>query len=287
MTPGRRAGLGAALLALAGALAPGAPGATQAQPAVSALTIPSVGRNDVAATTGELFLPAAAGPVPALVLLHGCAGVQPFHRAWAREIAAQGIAVLLPDQFTPRGVDRTCERTGGRMVEQRERRADTYAALHLLAARPDIDADRIAVMGFSNGAMTVLNALIPGLNDAPVPRFRAGIALYPDCTGFRGIGVGAPMLILVGQKDDWTPAAVCDEYLRRLPGTSAPVQLKTYPGAHHSFDDPEQRTFHLARAVNPHARFGHGATVGYDRAAHEAARADVRDFLRQHLLGRP
>ena len=39
-------------------------------------------------------------------------------------------------------------------------------------------------------------------------KFRAAVAFYPPCRGFRG-NVTIPTLILIGERDDVTPAADC------------------------------------------------------------------------------
>lgn len=252
-------------------------------PRTEPVGFPPLGRSDVDQTSGQLHLPAGPGPFPAVVVLHGCGGVRGNSHRWAEELTRLGVAALVADHFGPRGVDSICERYGGRMVEQRERRRDTYGALVYLSRRPEIDASRIAVMGFSHGGLATIHALVPGLNDPASPRFAAGIALYPDCSGYISLKLSAPLLILIGEKDDWTPVSVCQGLIDKLPPGSAPASMEVYPGAYHSFDEEGQRWMYLAAVFNPHKRSQYGATIGYDRAAHQAAIAHVREFLQRHL----
>jgi hypothetical protein len=51
----------------------------------------------------ELYLPAATPPPGAIVILHGCDGVGPHYRQWARRLTEWGYAALLIDSFGPRG----------------------------------------------------------------------------------------------------------------------------------------------------------------------------------------
>jgi dienelactone hydrolase len=245
------------------------------------------GHADIAATTGELFLPPGKGPFAAVVILHGCGGIQENAYAWANELVRLGLAALVADHFTPRGVQRICERYGGRMVEQRERRRDTYGALRYLSERGDIDGKRIGIMGFSNGGLATVNALVAGLNDPADLRFKAGIALYPDCTGYIGLSVKAPLLILIGEKDDWAPASACRRLIDQLPAGSETVQMQVFPGAHHAFDVVGQRWYFLAQAVNPHRSSGFGATISFQAEAHQLAIQQVKIFFRHHLLEVP
>lgn len=248
-----------------------------------AVTIPSVGRSDVVSTRGELFLPRGQGPFAAVIVIHGCGGVRSNSWAWAGDLARAGYAALVVDHFGPRGINRICEREGGRIVEQRERRVDTFSGLHYLAGRAEIDKNRIGLLGFSHGGMTVLNSLLPGMQDPPDLRFKAGIAIYPECSGYIGLSFTAPVLILAGEKDDWTPASVCQQLVTRLPAGSRPARIETYPNAHHAFDEVGQGYFYVSRAVNPYATSGFGATVEYNRDAHERAKVHVRDYFSQQL----
>ena len=53
---------------------------------------------------GLLVHPEGAGPFPAVVLLHGCDGIQPFQEQWADDLANWGYAALLADTHGPRGM---------------------------------------------------------------------------------------------------------------------------------------------------------------------------------------
>ena len=46
----------------------------------------------------------------------------------------------------------------------------------------------------------------------------------------------APVLILIGDKDDWTPAEPCRQLTAAARAAGYPVTIKIYPGAHHAFD---------------------------------------------------
>jgi hypothetical protein len=89
--------------------------------------------------------------------------------------------------------------------------------------------------------------------------FAAAIAFYPDCVSGPWVPAyrpAAPLLILAGEIDDWTPSAPCQRLADQTQRRGQPVSIKIYPGAHHSFD-----TYGPTRRV-PEARQGRGATVG-------------------------
>lgn len=97
----------------------------------------------------ELLLPAAEGPVPGAVILQG-SGTSDRTNAWARAIAealvGEGLAVLLTDK-------RGSGASGGdwRTAGFGDLAGDALAGLELLAARPEVDAARVGLVGLSQG----------------------------------------------------------------------------------------------------------------------------------------
>jgi acetyl esterase/lipase len=84
-----------------------------------------------------------------------------------------------------------------------------------------------------------------------------------------------PVLMLLGARDDWTPAAPCEALAARSRAQGHPVKAVTYPDAGHAFDVAHVR----GRAHIADARGGRGATVAYDPAAHADTEKQVRAFL--------
>ncbi|WP_058377205.1 dienelactone hydrolase family protein [Pandoraea norimbergensis] len=198
--------------------------------------------NSKAIIEGTLTLPENAPPVvPAVIILHGSSGVNPGERVWAARMNALGYASFIVDSFTGRGI-RNTEKDQTQLSMAADI-ADAYAALRLLATDPRIDKRRIAVMGFSRGGFASLySALAPFQQRAADDdlRFAAHVAFYPSC----GISYesarldGAPILMLVGGKDNYTPAAPCVAYADTLRAKGAQVVIKEYPNAYHAFDRP-------------------------------------------------
>jgi dienelactone hydrolase len=124
---------------------------------------------------GWLYAPAMPGPHPAVVALHGCAGLEASdgkpgarHDDWGRRLSAEGALALFPDSFGSRGLG------------SRERVADAEAALRFLVARADVDPKAVSLLGWSNGGSTTLYAVEPKHAPTGVDFARA-IAFYPGC----------------------------------------------------------------------------------------------------------
>jgi dienelactone hydrolase len=105
---------------------------------------------------GRLEKPPLSGPLPLVILLHNCAGIDgsPSLASWAQLLWAQGYATFRLDSFTARGYSNVCATTG--KVRPSERAQDVFAAAYLLAARPDVRPDRMAVLGLSHGGGTAV-----------------------------------------------------------------------------------------------------------------------------------
>lgn len=181
---------------------------------------------------GRLKKPDGVGPFPAVVLLHGCGGISPKRdRRWAERLAGWGYVALQVDSFRPRGLSSVCTYSGHDATDiLRQRVTDAYDAKRYLAGLSFVDRSRIAVMGWSHGGTTTLEMLFRETDDP----FRAAVAFYPRCARMLA-RLNAPLLILIGEADDWTPAGRCVEKMPKEQAVSE-VTLKLYPGAFHGFD---------------------------------------------------
>jgi dienelactone hydrolase len=291
--PARRAVL---LAWLAGALAGCAAPASD----VVVATTPDGAQERIPTTVGK---PDGPGPFPAVVILHDCSGLGPRSSGapdrWSRELVAAGYAVLIPDSFTTRGwPDGICtDPSPGRAdVAPGQRARDAYAALAYARTLPYVDGRRVGLMGGSHGGSTTLAAIAASeaFREAlAVDRrggFKAAVALYPGCGAAFGAWRGrtgvyrpvAPVLILIGEKDDWTPAPPCVRLAASARGAEHPVTIIVYPGAHHAFDSDRPVRFRAAR-VNANAPGGRGATTGGDAAAWTDSVRRVLEFFGRHL----
>ena len=168
----------------------------------------------------------------------------------------------MADSFTTRGYpDGVCtDRSRGRDdVSPGRRVRDAYAALAHLRALSYVDSAHVGLMGGSHGGSTTLASMVAPEHDSDLlarekrAGFAAAVALYPGCVASRrtwsGAGVYqpvAPLLILIGDKDDWTPAEPCRRLTEAARQAGYPVTIKIYPGAYHSFDSDRP-----VRAMSP------------------------------------
>jgi dienelactone hydrolase len=224
---------------------------------------------------GYLARPDGAGPFPAVVGLHGCAGMHDTTKQkLADDLVANGYAVLLVDSYATRGIDHACTSTAYATFVQR--RPDAYGALVFLAGQTFVDPRRVALVGFSSGARVALSMAERNSFELFVPpsnlRFRAAVAFNPPCRQAMA-RPGIPTLILIGDLDDWTPAADCANKAAAWDDGGPPAELVVYPGTHHGFYYP-----HLKPGIT---MFGHW--VEYNGEAADNASHRLHEFLRRHL----
>lgn len=252
---------------------------------------PNVTPGAPVAIEATLIRPAGPGPFPAVVLLHGCAGVQTQSLRWARWLADRGYVALVLDSFGPRGIEGDC-RSGPDDPPITARFDDAFGALRYLQSLAYVRAERVAAIGWSQGgvyAMAAING--PSLERArrrgvalPATGFAAAVGVYPGgCFSLVGEQVVRPLLVLIGEADDWTPAAKCREMVEAMRGRGADAAIVTYPGAYHYFDVEGQRLEVLAHVENDNRPGGFGATVSYHPEAAADARRRIEAFLGRHL----
>ena len=190
---------------------------------------------------GTLRLPkGATGPVPAMVIAHGSAGVSHDREFWwADHLSDIGVAAFVVDSFTPRNIKDTA--TDQSQLATAANVADALAALRLLATHPRLDRQRIGVIGFSKGGQVALYTALEPYRRAVIEdqtRFAAHVPLYPYCSDWQVSEqiTGAPLLILLGGRDDYTPAAPCRDYAQWFKSKGADADVIVYANAYHDFD---------------------------------------------------
>jgi dienelactone hydrolase len=225
------------------------------------------------AIAGALLKPSGAGPFPVVVYMSGCGGVdngadRAMQKAVIEHYKSKDVATLIVDPFTPRGeMEGVCadladpaKASKGPEYFKRDGN-DALAAVNVLRAMPDIDSKHIFLQGYSFGAIGSLIA-IDKKNPASVA---AVIAYYPFC--YDGVDPSVPVLVLIGEKDDWTPAAKCQAVTGK-----ADFNVVVYPGDTHAF------TMNFGKPID----FA-GHHMEYDEKATQDAQQRADAFMATHM----
>lgn len=239
----------------------------------------------------RLYLPkrAAQAPrAPAVILLHGAGGVLSNRELrYGPQLAEMGVAALVIDVFGARGgrgqrfTDRLLKITEAMFL------ADAYSGLKYLAARSDIDGNRIAVMGFSYGAMASVFAAydqVAARYSRRGPRFAAHISFYGPCIARFADSrtTRAPVLMLMGDGDAITDRSRCNEVAGDLRKGGSQVRAVVYRGAYHQWDGNFRGPFMIGRNIADCRYWVHGD--GTIRDLHTFLPMSS-EFLRKVTLG--
>jgi dienelactone hydrolase len=259
---------------------------------------------------GELRIPKPGSDrLPAVILIHGSGGVGSNVDAWAKEINSLGIAAFILDSFSGRGIVNTLNDQS--QLDSLAMTIDAYRVLALLAQHPRIDPERIAVMGFSKGAVPAVyssNERFRKLYDPVKVGFAAHIGLYTPCNvQYRDDYkvTGAPIRLFHGIADDYVAIAPCRAYVERLKAAAVNVVLTEYPDAFHAYDgttfSPPVQLLQAQTTRNCTLREGdngqvlnaktgaiytlndpcveRGPHIGFNQGAYQATVKAVREFL--------
>jgi carboxymethylenebutenolidase len=230
--------------------------------------------DDEVSLPGVLTVPEAAdGPLPALVMIYEAFGMTDEMRRVARDLAAEGFVVLIPDLFArgpakpicvARAV-RTLQRGAGRELD------DVDAARRWLADRPEVDGERIGVIGFCLGGSFALLLAGTGRYKVSAPFYSSRMEITRSC----------PVVASYGGRDA-TTRGYPEQLEGRLAELGVPHDVVTYPDAGHSFFTRTPGVMGALAARSPlHAEY-HAPSA---EDAHRRIVAFFREHLGEHLDG--
>ncbi|MDJ0852581.1 MAG: dienelactone hydrolase family protein [Myxococcota bacterium] len=225
--------------------------------------------------------------LPAVVILHGSSGVDFRGDFYARALNTAGIATLEIDMWEARGIVSAADRPPLPIFNY----PDAFAALAFLSSHPNVDPERIGVLGFSWGAVITMASAteLYASQFGGDLRFRAHVAHYPVCyaynSGLPGTDfvdlTGFPLMIGIGELDDYDQgSAPCFALRDGLPEEEQDaVEVVPYEDAFHAWD----RLQVPIEVMDPFSNLGAGGTVviapNVERA-YESRRRVVRFFRR-------
>lgn len=189
---------------------------------------------------------------PAVVILHGSAGIDFRGNFYAQALNKNGIATLEIDMWEARGVQGGENRPALPIYTY----PDAFSALSYLSGLSSINQDKIGVLGFSWGGVVSL-ATAEESNVSLFSNgktFAAHAANYPVCYGFNNPSIpplnppaargtqflyltGAPILIQVGSEDDYDNGIENCENLKNDVITGGDlIEVIGYQEAYHAWD---------------------------------------------------
>jgi len=176
--------------------------------------------------------PSTPGPHPAVIMIHEFFGLNDEIIGKAQALADEGYVVVAPDVFrgsTTQQIPRAIYQVVANSAEQVNTDVDSVMAW--LAEQPDVQADRIGIMGFCFGGRT---SLLYSLHNNQIA---STVVLYgnPVTDAERLKALPGPVLGIFGEADQSIPLDNVRKFEVALNEAGVPNEITIYPGQPHAF----------------------------------------------------
>ncbi len=182
--------------------------------------------------TVEVFEPKGDGKHPAVLIFHGAGGMRvggPAFREAGRRLAEGGYLALVVHYFDRTNTDSA---DGPAMAKHYRTWMDTLAdSIAYAKGRPDVDPDRVGLIGFSLGAYLALSESSRNDGVAAVAEYFGGLPRELAA----GLTKMPPTLILHGDADSVVPVSEAKSLEKLLTEKMLPFEIQIYEGAGHGF----------------------------------------------------
>lgn len=198
------------------------------------------------------------GKRPGVLVVPEWWGLNDYARRRAGMLAELGYTALAVDMYGEGKVVTTPDEAGKLSSEAMKNfdasKARFMAALDFLKGQPTVDPSRIAAIGYCFGGGVVLNMARQGVDLKGVASFHGGLAaVKPAQPG----SVRAKILVLNGGADEFITPEQIEAFKQEMKAADADFQFISYPGALHSFTNPEAtelgKKFNMPIAYNAQA----------------------------------
>jgi dienelactone hydrolase len=211
-----------------------------------------------------------SGKRPGVLVVHEWWGLGDYARKRVRMLAAMGYTALAVDMYGG-GKRAMHPDDAGQFSSELMKNFDTakarfMAALDFLKKQKTVDPERIAAIGYCFGGGIVLNMARQGVDLRGVASFHGGLAaVTPAKPGM----IKARILVLHGADDKFTTPEQIEAFKQEMKNAGADYQFISYPGAMHSFTNPEADSYAKKYKM----------PLGYNARADKESWAELTKFL--------
>jgi dienelactone hydrolase len=192
----------------------------------------------------------------------------------ARELAEQGYAAFAIDMYGDKKVTTEASQANEWMM-QTFAQPETIvqratAALDTLSAQPEVDATRLAAIGFCYGGKVVLDLARSGADLKAVATFHANLSAQTPAQQGQ---VKAEILVLHGELDSMVTLDDVAQFKEEMFAAQVPHEVIIFEDAKHGFSNPQ---------ADERAK-ANGVDLGYNAETEEKSLAAMYELLSRHL----
>ncbi len=204
----------------------------------------------------QLFFEPAPGKRGAVLVFPEAFGLGKHALGRAERLAKMGFVALACDLHGDARLVTELQEAVGLLqplfADPEKTRARAKAALAALTARPEVDASKVASIGFCFGGTMSLELARAGADVKAVVGFHSGLGTNAPKSAPGSIK--ARVLACIGADDPMIPVDQRNAFEAEMTEAKADWQLHTYGGVVHSFTNPDAAAANMPNAIRYDAK---------------------------------
>jgi dienelactone hydrolase len=198
---------------------------------------------------GQMAVPEQPGPHPAVMVMHTALGLGQMMRERALRLAQLGYVAVATDMYGG-GIDCHADPTSvGTLMRDlltptQRLRARAVAWYEQIKARPEVNPQSVAAIGFCFGGQCVLELARSGADVKALISFHG--LLSTPMPALPGVVQGV-VAIYTGAKDPYAPAEHVTALQQEMTAAGARLQTMVFSDACHAFTDPNAGAIAIGR----------------------------------------
>jgi dienelactone hydrolase len=220
------------------------------------------------------FDPAQPGKRPAVLVFPEWWGLNDYARSRATQLAQLGYVAFAVDMYGEGRSTETKEEAQGLAspfyTDPQKLRARATAALETLKKQPNVDASKIAAIGYCFGGTCALELARSGADLGAVVAFHAGLDTRnpADAKNIKG-----KVLVCTGGADGMVGPDKREAFIKEMEDAQVDYQINVYSGARHAFTNPDAGKFGIPG-------------IAYDKKADERSWREMQELLNEAFGGK-
>jgi dienelactone hydrolase len=217
---------------------------------------------------------AVSGKQPGVMVVHEWWGLNDYARNRAKMLAEMGYVAFAADMYGDSKVT-THGNDAKQWMSQITANIDNWQkramlGLDQLKSQPQVDADKLAAIGYCFGGATVMQMAYTGTADLKaVVSFHGSLPPAPESTKDK---IKSHILVAHGAADGFVPEEKVKAFTASLDAASADWEMNIYSKARHAFTNPDAGSFGIEN-------------LKYDAEADKRSWQSMRDFLSRSFSG--